>query len=432
MPGDAASFAPGTKWELHEAVARCLGGCTSWDQHGTESSRCISWTNQTQGSFSATSSECRLLASADVSRIARFSDLFSGATSFNQDLSNWDVSSATDMQRMFYGTHAFGQRLCSLAWERAKDDGAVEKALMFGAGSLGGIYCCPRGDRYDAIARRCYRCSAGLFQDETNINSATCKACPAGTFTTFGVGQASREQCLNCGAGRYSDEGPGQYQAVKGAAQYSEVCKPCRPGRYSLAGEGQTTIRVCRACEAGRYQDVEGSYALCKACVGGRYSDEGEAQVSEATCKNCAANTWMTPASGLGHNDSLSCAPCKFGRHSNPGLLAEECEFDYFAVLGPVLGTIFCMLAFVGIKAFKRKVWDVAFGSHEEEDDRRKNHWRSTSWKSVQRRTVTRPSPARTVALMKQAKKQKKKKRPRPVAAKPEIRFGDRLVGEII
>jgi surface protein len=54
----------------------------------------------------------------DVSRVADFSDMFSGlrnsaAQSFNEDLSQWNVSSATDMSYMFGFTEAFNQDLSS-------------------------------------------------------------------------------------------------------------------------------------------------------------------------------------------------------------------------------------------------------------------------------------------------------------------------------
>ena len=146
--GNAAVFAPRTKWELHEAVARCLGGCMAWHQNRTDSSKCLAWGNQTAAAA------CRLLASADVSRVTCFADLFSDATGFNQDLSTWNVNSATDMQRMFHGTRAFRQSLCSPAWLAAMENGMVIKTGMFGGGSAGGIYCCPRGDYYVAVTRR--------------------------------------------------------------------------------------------------------------------------------------------------------------------------------------------------------------------------------------------------------------------------------------
>ena len=39
------------------------------------------------------------------------SELFSGAASFNVNISNWDVSSVTNMDNMFYGATDFNQNL---------------------------------------------------------------------------------------------------------------------------------------------------------------------------------------------------------------------------------------------------------------------------------------------------------------------------------
>ena len=61
-------------------------------------------------------SDCRSLGSTgdmsnwDVSTITDMKLMFQGATSFNQPLDNWDVSSVTDMNRMFQGT-SFNQPL---------------------------------------------------------------------------------------------------------------------------------------------------------------------------------------------------------------------------------------------------------------------------------------------------------------------------------
>lgn len=39
--------------------------------------------------------------------------MFQGATSFNGNLSLWNVSSVTVMQNMFYGATSFNQNLCA-------------------------------------------------------------------------------------------------------------------------------------------------------------------------------------------------------------------------------------------------------------------------------------------------------------------------------
>ena len=41
--------------------------------------------------------------------------MFQGATSFNQDISNWDVSGVTDVQGMFKDATSFNQNLS--AWQ---------------------------------------------------------------------------------------------------------------------------------------------------------------------------------------------------------------------------------------------------------------------------------------------------------------------------
>jgi len=47
------------------------------------------------------------LSGWDVGNVQRMGTMFSGATSFNGDLSRWDVSSVTDMRRMFINATSF-------------------------------------------------------------------------------------------------------------------------------------------------------------------------------------------------------------------------------------------------------------------------------------------------------------------------------------
>lgn len=54
------------------------------------------------------------LSDWDVSSVTDMSYMFYEASSFDQSLSEWDVSSVTDMSSMFEGASSFNQRLC--AW----------------------------------------------------------------------------------------------------------------------------------------------------------------------------------------------------------------------------------------------------------------------------------------------------------------------------
>ena len=49
----------------------------------------------------------------DVSNVTNMYYMFSGASSFNGDISSWDVSSATNMTGMFYGATSFNQDIGS-------------------------------------------------------------------------------------------------------------------------------------------------------------------------------------------------------------------------------------------------------------------------------------------------------------------------------
>ena len=56
----------------------------------------------------------------DVSRVTTMESMFNGASSFNQDISQWDVSSVLNMELMFHGASSFHQTLCSAAWRVSK------------------------------------------------------------------------------------------------------------------------------------------------------------------------------------------------------------------------------------------------------------------------------------------------------------------------
>ena len=64
--------------------------------------------------FQGATSFNRDISSWDVSSATRLDHMFWGATSFNQDISSWNPSSVDNMTRMFDGATSFNQNLC--AW----------------------------------------------------------------------------------------------------------------------------------------------------------------------------------------------------------------------------------------------------------------------------------------------------------------------------
>ena len=72
--------------------------------------------------FSEVSTFNQDLSKWDVSAVTDMRAMFHGASAFNQDLSKWDVSAVYDMDHMFHGASAFKRELCGAAWVNSKAD----------------------------------------------------------------------------------------------------------------------------------------------------------------------------------------------------------------------------------------------------------------------------------------------------------------------
>ena len=80
--------------------------------------------------------------------------MFSWATSFNGDISKWDVSRVTNMDNMFQEAVSFDRRLCGAAWVRST---ASQIGMFEGsAGSISRTVCpsTPRRPKRDREPRR--------------------------------------------------------------------------------------------------------------------------------------------------------------------------------------------------------------------------------------------------------------------------------------
>ena len=91
-----------------KSISYMFAGATSFNQDlsGWDVSHITDMSNMFQG---ATSFNSPLLWGGKVSNVIKMGYMFQGATSFNQDISGWDVSSVTDMSGMFQGATSFNQ-----------------------------------------------------------------------------------------------------------------------------------------------------------------------------------------------------------------------------------------------------------------------------------------------------------------------------------
>tara|TARA_Y100000389_G_scaffold205108_1_gene263299 strand:+ start:23660 stop:23968 length:309 start_codon:yes stop_codon:yes gene_type:complete len=70
--------------------------------------------------FSGATSFNGVIANWDTSKVTNFSNMFILAGTFNQDIGNWNIANVTDYRDMFNGATAFNQKL--IKWEIAKSN----------------------------------------------------------------------------------------------------------------------------------------------------------------------------------------------------------------------------------------------------------------------------------------------------------------------
>jgi surface protein len=138
----------------------------------------------------------------DVSRVTNMKFMFMNAPAFNVDISKWDVSRVTNMDSMFWEAISFKQKLCGDAWGHST---ASKKGMFTGSrGSISREVCTSTTRRQDVTRRP-------LTERELQIVRASITT-PVST-STLALVSSNTIACLKCGmfkkSGRVSCCAPG-------------------------------------------------------------------------------------------------------------------------------------------------------------------------------------------------------------------------------
>ena len=310
---DAAPFTSRT--ELQTAVTNCLAVdatgvtcCATADCGPAGSAEMKDWdvssvTNMNQMFFEASAFNADL-SSWDVSSVTDMSNMFWGASLFNADLSSWDVSSATDMNSMFwvasYAASVFNADISSWNVSSVTDMHSMfEGASLFNADISS-------WDVSSVTDMTRMFWGASLFNADLSswdvssvtqmydmFHGAAMILVPGWYLEQCPAGHdgGNGQSCTSCGAGESTD---GRTNVA--------TCIRCVAGEST---EGATGAATCTACAAGESTLGANGAATCTACAAGESTLNA---TGSAACTACAAGE-----STLGATGAISCTTCPEG-----------------------------------------------------------------------------------------------------------------------
>jgi len=165
--------------------------------------------------------------------------MFHGAVTFNDDVSSWDVSSVTAMQSMFFEAEAFGQTLCGPTW--------VSRYSLLSTWVphiIDNVCNCPPG----MLLKKDYSWA--------NYGQYLCETCPAGRYQPNYNAIETTPHCLQCEAGKYSEEGSQHCSACPNGLISTDSAPSCATQcQRQWSGPDCTVFTPTVYCNSGFCQD---------------------------------------------------------------------------------------------------------------------------------------------------------------------------------
>jgi len=154
---------------------------------------------------------------------------------------------------------------------------------------------CEEGKFQLAVGYPCQVCQGGRYNEDGG-GSTSCDLCPVARYISDdgenAEGHNEVEDCLTCGAGKYSN------------ALGTIACPNCSVGKISGAG-----VTSCTSCERGKYNEVPG-VSTCVNCGAGKYLGT-VGSPSQYDCASCPSGKYF---GSVGATVCTNCATGKYAR----------------------------------------------------------------------------------------------------------------------
>ena len=120
----------------------------------------------------------------NLQQVTRIDSLFAYKTTFNFDISSWNIARVVSMVDTFMQATSFDQVLCSSLWVDLTAQGKETSFSTTNGGSIAANPCNCNPGKYLTIDTppSCVTCGALKYQDEISFTGPGCKSCGVGNY----------------------------------------------------------------------------------------------------------------------------------------------------------------------------------------------------------------------------------------------------------